>query len=60
MSQGPPLQELSRCQPFGAGALGVELQHAFGDVLGAQAEMLHQFPGLAGNTEAIGNAHPIE
>src|SRR5208337_2895181 len=54
------LQELSRRKSLGAGALSVELQHAFGDVLGAEPEMLHQFPRFAGNAKAVRDPDPIE
>lgn len=37
-----------------------EVPDSLSNVLGGQAKMLHQFPGMARNAEAIGDAHHIE
>jgi hypothetical protein len=37
-----------------------EAEDSFSNVLGGQAKVLNQFPGIARNAEAIGDAHHIE
>jgi len=43
-----------------SGAFGVKFPHPVGDVFCAQAEVLHQYPGLAGEAEANRNSYPVE
>ena len=38
----------------------MEFEDSLSEVLGSQPEPLHQFPGVAGNTEAVGDSNPVQ